>query len=362
MGDNVKVIITAGGTGGHIYPALSILNKIKEKEPNSEFIYIGTHNRMEKDIVPKYNIKYIPLEIYGLSKRDIKRDIKNIFLIKKAYKECINIMKDFKPDIVIGVGGYVTYPVILAAHKLGIKTFIHEQNSIPGKSNKILSKIVDAIGVSFKDSSIYFKDKNKVYFTGNPCSENAIDSKKIKKSEYGIKEYRKLVLIVSGSLGSNSINNKMIEYLKSVGNKNYDCIYITGKNYYDEFNKNKFSNNVHIYPYIDNMVGLLKSVDVIVSRAGASSLSEILALKLPSIIIPSPYVANNHQYYNALSLKNNNACIMIEEKDLNKDILSTSIDKCLDIEFSNKLKNNMDNLYIKNSSTRIYDIIKDIIK
>ena len=362
MGDNVKVIITAGGTGGHIYPALSILNKIKEKEPNSEFIYIGTHNRMEKDIVPTYNIKYIPLEIYGLSKKNIKRDIKNIFLIKKAYKKCLDIMKDFKPDIVIGVGGYVTYPVILAAHKLKIKTFIHEQNSIPGKSNKILSRIVDGVGVSFKDSSIYFKNQKKVYFTGNPCSENAIDSKKINKSEYGIKEYRKLVLIVSGSLGSNSINNKMIEYLKSIGNKNYDCIYITGKNYYDEFNKNKFPKNVHIYPYIDNMVGLLKSVDVIVSRAGASSLSEILALRLPSIIIPSPYVANNHQYYNALSLKNNNACIMIEEKDLNKDILSDSIDKCLDIEFSNKLKNNMDNLYIKNSSTKIYDIIKDIIK
>lgn len=362
MGDNVKVIITAGGTGGHIYPALSILNKIKEKEPNSEFIYIGTHNRMEKDIVPTYNIKYIPLEIYGLSKKNIKRDIKNIFLIKKAYKKCLNIMMDFKPDIVIGVGGYVTYPVILAAHKLKIKTFIHEQNSIPGKSNKILSRIVDGVGVSFKDSSIYFKNQNKVYFTGNPCSENAIDSKKINKSEYGIKEYRKLVLIVSGSLGSNSINNKMIEYLKSIGNKNYDCIYITGKNYYDEFNKNKFPKNVHIYPYIDNMVGLLKSVDVIVSRAGASSLSEILALRLPSIIIPSPYVANNHQYYNALSLKNNNACIMIEEKELNKDILSDSIDKCLDIEFSNKLKNNMDNLYIKDSSTKIYDIIKNIIK
>ena len=154
MGDNVKVIITAGGTGGHIYPALSILNKIKEKEPNSEFIYIGTHNRMEKDIVPTYNIKYIPLEIYGLSKKNIKRDIKNIFLIKKAYKKCLDIMMDFKPDIVIGVGGYVTYPVILAAHKLGIKTFIHEQNSIPGKSNKILSRIVDGVGVSFKDSSV----------------------------------------------------------------------------------------------------------------------------------------------------------------------------------------------------------------
>ena len=358
----MKVIITAGGTGGHIYPALSILNKIKLLEPNSEFIYIGTHNRMEKDIIPSYNIKYISLEIYGLSKKDIVRNIKNIYLIGKAYKKCKNIMKEFKPDIVIGVGGYVTYPVILAAHNLKIKTFIHEQNSIPGKSNKMLANIVDAIGVSFKDSIDYFKDKDKVYFTGNPCSENAIDTKPIKKEEYGIKSYKKLVLIVSGSLGSSTINNKMIDFLNTCKNKNYEIIYITGKDYYKEFNKNKFSSNVHIYPYIENMSGLLKNVDVIVSRAGASSLSEILALKIPSIIIPSPYVANNHQYYNALSLKNAGACTMIEEKDLNTSLLCESIDKCLSDEYSTYLKNNMNDLCITDSSTKIYEIIKDLIK
>ena len=136
----MRVIITAGGTGGHIYPALAILNKIKEKEPNSEFIYIGTHNRMEKDIVPAAGYHYESIEIYGFSKTMIKRDVKNISLIYKAYKKCLKIMKDFKPDVVIGVGGYVTFPVIMAANKLHIKTFIHEQNSIPGKSNKVLAK------------------------------------------------------------------------------------------------------------------------------------------------------------------------------------------------------------------------------
>lgn len=357
----MRVIVTAGGTGGHIYPALSIVNKIKEMEPNSEFVYIGTHNRMEKDIVPNYNIKYIPLEIYGLSKKDIIRDIKNIFLISKAYKKCKNIIKEFKPDIVIGVGGYVTYPVILAAHNLKIKTFIHEQNCIPGKSNKLLSRIVDCIGVSFKESTKYFKD-NKVYFTGNPCSENAINSLKVPKSEFGIKVTRKVVLIVSGSLGSNSINDKMIDFLKNIDSKDYDCIYVTGKGYYDKFNSNVFPKNVHIYPYIDNMTGLLKNIDVIVSRAGASSLSEILALKIPNIIIPSPYVANNHQYYNALMLKNSGVSIMIEEKDLNKDILITSIDKCLDQEYRKKLKSNMENMCVKNSSSKIYEIIKNMIK
>ncbi len=358
----MRVIITAGGTGGHIYPALSIINKINELEPNSEFLYIGTHNRMEKDIVPKHNIKYIGLEIYGLSKKDMLKNIKNVFLIGKAYKSCKKNIKDFKPDVVVGVGGYVTFPVIMAAHSLHVKTFIHEQNSIPGKSNRLLEKFVDAIGISFIDSKKYFKDENKVYFTGNPCSENAIDIEPIKKSEYSLKSYKKLVLIVSGSLGSNVINDKMIEFLNSVDSKKYEVIYVTGKSYYDEFNKNKFSDNVHIVPFIENMSGLLKNVDVIVSRAGASSLSEIIALSIPSIIIPSPYVANNHQYYNALSLKNNEACIMIEEKDLNKDVLLTSIDKCLNEEFSNTLKENMKKLSVTDSSTRIYNILKKLEK
>jgi len=357
----MKVIITAGGTGGHIYPALAIINKIKELEPDSDFIYIGTHDRMEKDIIPKHGIKYEAVEIYGLTK-NIMKDIKDIYLIGKAYNKCIKIMKEFNPDIVIGVGGYVTFPVILAANKLKIKTFIHEQNSIPGKSNKMLERFVDAIGVSFKGSEKYFKDQTKIYFTGNPCSENAIDIKKISKTRFGVNLNSKLVLIVSGSLGSNVINEKMKDYLNSIKDKKYEVIYVTGKNYFEEFNKNIFPENVHVLPYIENMSALLKDVDVIVSRAGASSLSEILALKIPSVIIPSPYVANNHQYYNALSISENNACIMIEEKDLNKNILSESIEKCLDKNYSETLKNNMENLIIKNSSTEIYEIIKKIIK
>ena len=358
----MKVIISAGGTGGHIYPALAIINKIKELDKTSEFLYIGTHNRMEKDIIPKHNIDYIPLEIYGISKKDMFKNIKNIGLIFKAYKKCKKVIKEFKADIVIGVGGYVTYPVILAAHNLNIKTFIHEQNSIPGKSNRMLEPFVDAIGVSFMDSKKYFKNKDKVYFTGNPCSENAVETKPVTKKSIGVKSYRKLVLVVSGSLGSNVINEKMISFLKKVKDKKYDVAYITGKDYYDEFNKNKFPDNVHIYPYIENMSGLLRNVDVCVSRAGASSLSELIALHVPSIIIPSPYVANNHQYYNALSLSEYEACIMIEEKDLSDKILIDSIDKCLDEEYKHKLIQNMSKFSIDDSSIKIYEIIKELIK
>ena len=358
----MHVIITAGGTGGHIYPALAILNKIKEKEPNSEFIYIGTHNRMEKDIVPAAGYQYESIEIYGFSKTMIKRDIKNISLIYKAYKKCLKIMKDFKPDVVIGVGGYVTFPVIMAANKLHIKTFIHEQNSIPGKSNKVLAKKADLIGVSFKDSIKYF-NPNKCKLTGNPCGENALDIKAVSKTKYHMHANKKGVLIVQGSLGSNVINNKMKEFLSSIDNENYEVLYVTGKDYYEEFSKNKFSKNVIIVPYVDNLSALIKDMDLIVTRAGASIISEIMALRKPAIFIPSPYVANNHQYYNALSIKDAHAGAMIEEKDLNKDILKNKINEILnDKKLYKEYETNLAKMSIDNSSTYIYELLKELIK
>ncbi len=358
----MRVIITAGGTGGHIYPALAILNKIKEKEPNSEFIYIGTHNRMEKDIVPAAGYHYESIEIYGFSKTMIKRDVKNISLIYKAYKKCIKIMKDFKPDVVIGVGGYVTFPVIMAANKLHIKTFIHEQNSIPGKSNKVLAKKADLIGVSFKDSIKYFNPE-KCKLTGNPCGENALDIKAISKTKYHMHANKKGVLIVQGSLGSNVINNKMKEFLSSIDNENYEVLYVTGKDYYEEFSKNKFSKNVIIVPYVDNLSALIKDMDLIVTRAGASIISEIMALRKPAIFIPSPYVANNHQYYNALSIKDAHAGAMIEEKDLNKDILKNKINEILsDKKLYAEYETNLAKMSIDNSSTYIYELLKELIK
>ena len=209
----MKVIITAGGTGGHIYPALAIIDKIKELEPSSEFIYIGTTNRMEKDIVPAHGIKYVGIEMYGLSK-NVARDFKVLFLIQKNVRKCKKIMKEFNPDIVLGIGGYVTFSVILAAKSLGIKTFIHEQNSIPGKSNRILGRLADKIGVSFENSIHYFSE-NKAVFTGNPCSERALNTPTISKSKYGLHSGKKFVLMVQGSLGSSSVNAKMLEFLQS---------------------------------------------------------------------------------------------------------------------------------------------------
>ena len=357
----MKVIITAGGTGGHIYPALAIIDKIKEKEPKSEFIYIGTTNRMEKDIVPKLGIEYVGIEMYGLSK-NIVRDIKVMFLIQKNIKKCKQIMKEFKPDVVLGIGGYVTFPVIKAAKSLHIKTFIHEQNSIPGKSNRMLGRLADKIGVSFKDSVHYF-DESKTVFTGNPCSERALATPKIDKTKYGLSKNKKFVLMVQGSLGSSSINAKMLEFLTTIDDEDYEVLYVTGKNSYEEFSKNKFSKNVFVEPYIENLAGLMKDADVIVSRAGASSISEIIALKKLSILIPSPYVANNHQFFNALDVANNRAAVMIEESALTSSVLKNQIDNLLNnLEMQLNMQLNLGKMQKNDSSTVIYETIKDLIK
>ncbi|MBO5475891.1 MAG: undecaprenyldiphospho-muramoylpentapeptide beta-N-acetylglucosaminyltransferase [Bacilli bacterium] len=359
----MRVIITAGGTGGHIYPALAILDEIKKMEPESEFLYIGTHNRMEKDIVPKRGIKYIPIEIYGLSTsiKYMGRNIKNIFLIEKAIKKCVKLIKEFKPDVVIGVGGYVTYPVIKAAHKCGIKTFIHEQNSIPGKANKGLLKYTDLVGVSFEDSIKYIKHKN-VIMTGNPVSESAQKIEKISKTKYGLTNGKKAVLIFNGSLGSSVINEKMIEYLSDADKYDYEILYITGKSYYEKFKENKFPKNVFIEPYVDNLSGLMKDFDLIVCRSGASSVAEITSIRIPAIFIPSPYVANNHQFYNAESVVKEGAGFMIEEKDLTKQVLCEKIEKILnDDKLANEVKSNLGKLEIPNSAKIIYEEIKKMI-
>ena len=357
----MRVIISAGGTGGHIYPALAIINKIKEMEPDSEFLYIGTHNRMEKDIVPKYNIPFKSIEIYGFNRKNLLKNFKVINCLLKSSKKVRSIIKEFKPDVVIGVGGYVTYPVIKEAHKQGIKTIIHEQNSVAGKANLSLSKYVDLICVSFKSSIDEFP-KEKVIFTGNPCSEDAIKKLPISKSEYGLSKDKKLVLCVMGSLGSSKINEYLNSTMKLFNNKDYEIMYVTGKNDYDNIKKIKFPSNVKVVPYIENMTRLMKNTDLIVTRAGASTLSEIIALKIPSILIPSPYVPNNHQYKNAIDLTNNNAAILLEEKDLVGDILVRKIDEVINNDkLIKEIKNNLSKFEIKDSATVIYKNIKKIV-
>ena len=356
----MKVIISAGGTGGHIYPALAIINRIKESEPDSEFLYIGTHDRMEKDIVPKYGIPFKQIEIYGFNRKKIFKNFKTIQALIKANKTCKKIIKDFDPDIVIGVGGYVTVPVIKTATKLGYKTFIHEQNSVPGKANTYLSNYVDMIGISFPSSRQFFP-KEKVILTGNPCSEDAIKVIPCDKKEFNLSD-KPLILFVMGSLGASKVNDFLIKTMSLFNNKDYEILYVTGKGDYDKIKEIKFPSNVKVVPYVDKITRVMKRTDIMVTRAGASTLSEIIALQIPSIIIPSPYVPNNHQYKNALDLVKCDAAIMIEEKDLKGDIIARNIDNLLkDKNKLKNMKNNLIKLQVNNSATIIYENIKKLI-
>lgn len=358
----MRVIISAGGTGGHIYPALAIANKIKEKDKNAEILYIGTTKRMEKDIVPKQGYNYIGVNVEGLRRSISPKNIKSGILFINAISKCKRIIKKFKPDIVIGVGGYVSAPVIYAAHKLGVKCCIHEQNSSFGVTNKFASKFADKIFVSFESLVKKAEDKEKVVYTGNPCSENAYNAKEVKKEDYGLDPNKKLVLIVMGSLGSKTINDKMKNMLTLFNNKKYEVVFVTGKNYIDEYKNNKYTSNIKIVPYIDNMVCLLKKTDCLVSRAGASTLSEIASLNVPSILIPSPYVTENHQFKNAMDLVKEDAALILEEKDLKGDELLRLVEKVLDDKkFTNNLKSNLKKFEVKNSASMIYDEIKKII-
>ena len=354
----MRVIISAGGTGGHIYPALAIINKIKEKEPNSEFLYIGTHNRMEKDIVPAKGIPFEAIEMYGFNRKHLTKNFKTIKCLLKANSKCKKIIKKFNPDIVIGVGGYVTVPVIKCAKKLGYKTAIHEQNSVPGKANLMLSNYSDLVFVSFKSSASHFK-KGKVIFSGNPCSEDALKTGIANKRELGLDSNKKLVVFVMGSLGAGRINKALLNNMDKFKNKNYEVLFITGKSEYEKFKDLKFPENVKVIDFYENLSKLMKITDLLVTRAGASTLSEIIALEIPSILIPSPFVPNNHQYKNAMDLVSKDAALLLEEKDANIDEVIKMIDSTLnDDKKIESIKNNLKPFKVDGSAEIIYKSIK----
>lgn len=359
----MKIIISAGGSGGHIYPALAIIDKFIEKEKKLDILYIGTTDRMEKDIIPEHNINYIGIKVRGFDRGFSLKNLKAISYFFKAVSKVKKIIKEFKPDFVIGVGGYVTAPVLYAAKRLKVKTVIHEQNSFLGLSNKFLINFVDKVFTSFVSTKDSIKrHKNKVIFTGNPTSEVYLSKKLANKKSYGLSNDKKLVLIVMGSQGSKTINEKMEKILLEFKNKKYEVLYVTGKDYYNRFRLIKVPSNVKVVGYIDNMGGLLKVTDLIVTRAGASTICETTTLGVPSIFIPSPYVTDNHQYHNAVNLVNIGAALIIEEDKLNKKNLINKIDKILDDEKEyNKIKENISKIAVKNSATKIYEEIKKLI-
>lgn len=355
----MKIAITAGGTGGHIFPALAIINKIKSHDKNSKFLYFGTTDRMEKDIIPEKGIPYIGIQMKGLNRKNILKNITVLKIYLAAIKKAEVELKKFKPDIVIGVGGYITAPVLVAANHLGIKTIIHEQNSIPGVSNKLLSHFVNKICVSFKESESYFPKKKTIY-TGNPRSEELLSMEKGKREDFGFNHKSKFIILVMGSLGSLTMTKKMKELIPSFKDKDYQVLVVTGKNYYDDYKDVKTPTNVKIVPFYD--AKYMKDADLIITRSGASTIAEVTALLLPSIMIPSPYVTHNHQYKNAKALEDKKACKILEEKDFCKENLLSLIDDCFKKEVYNEMRKNLKEFSCPNSAEAIYKEIMRLVR
>lgn len=319
----MKICFVTGGTGGHIYPALALADKMKELDSSTDILFIGNDNRMEAQLVPQKGYAFKALHTSGLVGNVFNKckAVCQMFLAEAKAKE---YLKAFDPDVVIGFGGYVSAPVILAAHALGIHTVIHEQNSIVGKSNQIVMKKVDAIITCYEKCNEVFP-KDKIHMLGNPratiAKEAQFDEAYFKS--LGLDLNKKTILIMMGSLGSSSVNELMKSALKGV-DSHLQFLYVCGKDNSQDLNLFENQENIHVVPYVDTM-RIYKHIDGMVCRAGATTLAEVTALGIPSIVIPSPYVANNHQFYNASMLLKQHACRIIEEKNLNAETLQGQI-------------------------------------
>jgi UDP-N-acetylglucosamine--N-acetylmuramyl-(pentapeptide) pyrophosphoryl-undecaprenol N-acetylglucosamine transferase len=363
----MKIVVSGGGTGGHIYPALALIREIQKENKDAEFLYIGTINGLESKLVPRENIAFKSIHITGFKRKLSFENVKTIIRFLKGVTDSKSILKEFKPDIVIGTGGYVCGPVVYAAAKLRIPTIIHEQNSVPGLTNKFLSRYVNKIAICFEEAKNYFPG-DKVVFTGNPRASEVIGKDGIKgRLSAGLSTTMPAVLIFGGSRGARPINEAVVKALSELAEKPYQVLYITGDVHYEAVKKEAeligSPRNVVIQPFIHNMPEVLAGIDLVVSRAGATTLAEITSLGIPSVLVPSPYVTNNHQEKNARSLSNHGAAELLLEKDLNSNSLVNSIDQILlNNEIVKEMKVKAKKIGVPDSAERLYSLMRQLVK
>ncbi|MBQ9940626.1 MAG: undecaprenyldiphospho-muramoylpentapeptide beta-N-acetylglucosaminyltransferase [Clostridia bacterium] len=362
----MRVLLSGGGTGGHINPALSIAKKILKSEPDAQIAFVGTPYGMENRLVPREGFKLYHVDVKGIIR---KPTLKNIPILYKAITSPIKakkILNEFKPDIVIGTGGYASWPIVKAAAKAGIPTAIHEQNAVPGVTTKMLSRYVDKVMISFRESAQYIENQDKTVLVGNPVSPDVLTVDKKSAREKFVPDARPYILSFGGSLGAREINNNVLEFIrKYTASHNVFHTHAIGGYEWErrtqEIKALSDISNAEILDYIYDMPQRMAASDIVICRAGAITLAELQVLGKPAILIPSPNVTNNHQYKNALVLKNHGACELIEEKDLTCETLSDMVDRLLsDNEKLKTMENNMYALAIRDSSERIYEIIKKL--
>ena len=371
----MKVVIAAAGTAGHINPGIAIANKIKEKEKDSEITFIGTTRGLENDLVPRAGYKLRTIDAYGLSKKISIDNLKKMYKTFKGLGEAKAIIKELKPDIVIGTGGYICGATISAAHSLKIPTMLHESNSFPGRAVRMLAKKTDTILISFEEARERIPKCKNIVFTGTPVKikKKTFSKEQILKikEDLGIKDEKPIVLIFGGSQGARRINEAVLGIIKNKLNKDYQIVWATGPKQYDVIKEKledsniniKYIENTKILSYIYNMEEVMNIADLIVSRSGAMTITEIANLAKPSILVPLPNVSNDHQMYNAKVLADKKAAVIFKDEDLNTVDLNNKINEIvLDKNKKLQMGENAFTVSTNNVEDKIWSEIEKLVR
>lgn len=369
MDKELRVIISGGGTGGHIFPAVSIANAIKKQRPDAKILFVGALGRMEMQRVPAagYDIKGLP--ICGFNRKNLLKNIAVLCKIWRSQKMAKSIIEDFKPMVAVGVGGYASGPTLNEAAKMGIPCLIQEQNSYAGVTNKILAKKASKICVAYDGMERFFPAE-KIIMTGNPVRQNLLETDKTKEEaikSFGLDPSKKTILVIGGSLGARTINESILNHLDIIENSGFQFIWQTGKYYNKEIlgrlAEYKPLNTLHVTDFISDMGSAYRAADLVISRAGAGSISEFCLLGKAVILVPSPNVAEDHQTKNALSLVNKDAALYVKDSEAKDNLLKVAIETASNAETIKRLSDNIKKLALPNSADMIAEeVIKLAIR
>lgn len=315
----MRIIFAGGGTGGHIYPALSVIKKLREKDPQVAVLFIGSNRGLEQRLMREANVDFVPIEVQGLRRALSWQNFQALGKFLRTIPKAKKLIQEFQPDVVVGTGGYVSAPVIYEATRLKIKTLIFEPNSYPGLANRVLAKNVDKVAIADENAAHYFPEK-KVVFTGNPRSQEVFEFSQSRSNNFSRNSELPQVLIFGGSLGAQKINEATVQMIQEHHFSQFKLIFAPGQRYFTNhqtfFKELNQQENVIIKPYIDQMAAVLPQISLMVCRAGATTLAELTALGVPAILIPSPNVTHDHQTYNATTLSKAQAAILLPEAQL----------------------------------------------
>ena len=358
----LRVIVSGGGTGGHIFPAVSIANAVKAEHPDADILFVGAEGRMEMQRVPAAGYKIIGLPIAGFDRKNLLKNVVVLYKIAKSQWKARKIIKDFKPHVVVGVGGYASGPTLKTAGQMGIPTLIQEQNSYAGVTNKLLAKSAKKICVAYDGMERFFP-ADKIIKTGNPVRQNLLDAKVTKEEatkSFGLDPQKRTVLVIGGSLGARTVNESILQHLEEIrSSKAVQFIWQTGKYYSQEIGealaKEAPVDNMKVMDFISNMDNAYMAADLVISRAGASSISELCLLKKPCILVPSPNVAEDHQTKNAQALSTKGAAIFVKDSDARNELIPLALKTVMDDAQLSSLSENVGKLAYHDSAKRIAD-------